>query len=198
MPVYDTNDMPVIPGHFASKLVGATCEVTFTLKHFAIGRHRDKDGLWVEPNDVFSAQVETVAILQKPPVLAPSSYKGRQIRRPHHKPQLPSRSEQINAAQAFVPRLEFKLSATATSPSGADIVPVVPTPPSSALLNDVCVAPTVVTDVEAVDAKIDKAPAKPIVIEPVAANAVIGKIRTRGKNMFCFLQVIAQLMKLPL
>ena len=35
MPVFDTNDTPVNPSHFSDKLVGAMCEVTFTLKHLA-------------------------------------------------------------------------------------------------------------------------------------------------------------------
>jgi hypothetical protein len=65
MPVYDTNDAPITPGHFATKLIGATCEVTFILKH-----HKNADGTWAEANNVFSAQVETVAILRKPPDLA--------------------------------------------------------------------------------------------------------------------------------
>jgi hypothetical protein len=76
MPVFDVTDTPVNPSRFSEKLVGAMCEVTFILKHYAIAGHR-KDGHYVEANDIFSAQVETVAILKSPPVLARSPYKGR-------------------------------------------------------------------------------------------------------------------------
>jgi len=103
MPVFDTNDAPINPNRFTEKLVDAMCEVTFTLKHYAIGGHRKADGKEVEATDVFSAQVETIVILKKPPVLAPSPYKGRLTKRPHHKPQLPTRGEQVNAAAAFLP-----------------------------------------------------------------------------------------------
>ena len=109
MPVFDTADKPVNPDHFAEKLVGAMCEVTFTLKHYAIAAQRKADGRLVEANDVFSAQVETIAILKNPPILARSPYKGRLARslRPHHRPQLPTRGEQVNAAAAFIPQPDF-------------------------------------------------------------------------------------------
>jgi hypothetical protein len=103
MPVFDVTDAPVDPSLFANKLVGAMCEVTFILKHYSIAGHQ-MDGKYAEANDVFSAQVETVAILKSAPVLARSPYKGRLLRRPQHKPQIPTRAEQINAAEAFVPR----------------------------------------------------------------------------------------------
>ena len=73
------------------------------LKHYAIGGHKgsDRDGKWIEANIV-----ESVAILKNPPVIVHCPYKGRLTRKPNHRPQLPTRGEQINAAQAFVPRLE--------------------------------------------------------------------------------------------
>jgi hypothetical protein len=76
MPVFDTNDAPVSPDRFAEKLVDAMCEVTFTLKHYVIAAHKKADGSEMEATDVFSAQVETVVILKKPPTLARSPYKG--------------------------------------------------------------------------------------------------------------------------
>lgn len=109
MPVFDTSDNPVNPNRFAEKLVGAMCEVTFTLRHYAIRGHKNSDGKWIDPNDVFSAQVESVAILTGPPVLVRSPYKGRLTRRPHHKPQIPTRGEQVNSALAFIPRLDYGL-----------------------------------------------------------------------------------------
>jgi len=45
--------------------------------------------------------------MKKPPTIARSPYKGRLTRRPHHSPQVPTRGEQINAAVAFVPQLDF-------------------------------------------------------------------------------------------
>ena len=69
MLVFDTNDLPIIPDHFADKLIGTMCEITFTLKHYAIWKHMKPDGNVTEANDVFCAQVETVAILKKPPIL---------------------------------------------------------------------------------------------------------------------------------
>jgi hypothetical protein len=109
MPVFDTNDTPIDPDRFADKLVGAMCEITFTLKHYAIASHKKPDGTVVEASDVFSAQVETVAVLKNPPVLARSPYKGRLTRKPHHRPQHPTRGEQVNAAAAFVPQAEHGL-----------------------------------------------------------------------------------------
>ena len=85
MPVFDTNDAPVDPNRFADKLVGAMCEVTFTFKHITIGNHRKPDGSVVEANDVFTAHVESVAILKNQPILARSPYKARLLRRPQHK-----------------------------------------------------------------------------------------------------------------
>lgn len=109
MPVFDTNDSPINPNRFTEKLVDAMCEVTFTLRHYAIGGNRAKG---VDANDIFSAQVESVVILKKPPVLARSPYKGRLTRRPVHKPQLPTRGEQVNAAAAFLPQPDFGLITT--------------------------------------------------------------------------------------
>jgi len=60
MPVFDTNDALVSPDRFAKKLVDAMCEVTFTLKHYAIASHRKAGGREMESNNIFSAQVETV------------------------------------------------------------------------------------------------------------------------------------------
>ena len=66
---------------------------------FSIAGHR-KEGNYVEANNVFSAPVETIAILKNLPVLARSPYKGHFLRKPQHKPQVPMRGEQINAAEA--------------------------------------------------------------------------------------------------
>jgi hypothetical protein len=103
MPVFDIMDELINPSCFAEKLVSAMCEVTFILKHYSIVGHR-KDSSYVEANDVFSAQVETVAILKNLPVLAHSPYKGCLLRRPQHRPQVLTRREQINAAEVFVPQ----------------------------------------------------------------------------------------------
>jgi hypothetical protein len=54
MPIFDTADNMVNPDHFAEKLVGAMCEITFTLKHYAIGAQTKANGNVVEANDVFS------------------------------------------------------------------------------------------------------------------------------------------------
>lgn len=107
MPVFDTSDAPVDPNRFVDKLVGATCEITFTLKHIAIASRRKPDGSVMEATDVFSAHVESVAVLKNPPMIARSPYKGRIMRRPQHRPQLPSRGEQVNASVAFIPRPNF-------------------------------------------------------------------------------------------
>jgi hypothetical protein len=107
MPVFDTNDAPVSPARFTEKLIGVTCEITFTLKHYAIKAQKGPASSVSEPYDTFSAQVEAVVILKNPPVLAPSPYKGRLTRRPLHRPQLPTRGEQLNAAEAFVPQPAF-------------------------------------------------------------------------------------------
>ena len=109
MPVFDTNDAPVSPDRFVEKLVNAMCEVTFTLRHYSISGHNLKkpDGRVVEANNTFSAQVEAVVILKKPPTIARSPYKGRLAKRPHHQPQLPSRGEQVNAAAGFVRQPNF-------------------------------------------------------------------------------------------
>ncbi len=66
MPVFDTSEAPISPDHFAEKLVGVMCEITFTLKHYAIASHRKADGSVVEANNIFLAQVETVDILKTP------------------------------------------------------------------------------------------------------------------------------------
>ena len=106
MPVFDTAEKLVNPDHFAEKLVGAMCEITFILKHYAIGPQTKANGNVVEANDVFSALVENVSILKNPPILPTSPYKARLAKRPHHRPQLPTRNEQVNAAAAFVPHPE--------------------------------------------------------------------------------------------
>ena len=79
------------------------CEITFTLKHYVIGPQTKANGNVVEVNNVSSAHVENIAILKNPPTLSRSPYKTRLTKRPHHQPQLPTRSEQVNAAAAFVP-----------------------------------------------------------------------------------------------
>ena len=78
LPAFDTNDSPINPDHFVNKLVGALCKVTFTLKHYAIGAQKSsKEGeSYVEAHDIFSAQVETVAVLKNPPSIVRSPYKG--------------------------------------------------------------------------------------------------------------------------
>jgi len=118
MPVYDTNDSPINPDHFVNKLIGALCEVTFTLKHYAIGAQKKSkdDGKDVEPHDIFSAQVESVAVLKNPPTIVRSPYKGRIIKRPHHRPQIPTRGEQVNAAEAFVSESHPLFGSSSTAP----------------------------------------------------------------------------------
>lgn len=124
MPVFNVNDEPLNPNHFSDKLIGAMCEVTFTLKHFTISRNTKPDGRVVEANDVFSAQVETVAILKHVAVIPRSPYKGRLTRRPHHRPQIPLRGEQINAANAFVPQLSESTSVSVVHTPTPDIVSI--------------------------------------------------------------------------
>jgi hypothetical protein len=87
MPVFDTADKLVNPDHFAEKLVGAMCEITFTLKHYAIAAQTKANGKVVEANDVFSAHVESVVILKNAPPLPRSPYKGKLTKIPHHRPQ---------------------------------------------------------------------------------------------------------------
>ena len=139
MPVFDTNDCPINPDHFANKLVGALCEVTFTLKHYAINAQKKEGDQDVQAHDIFSAQVETVALLKNPPTIVRSPYKGRLTRRPQHRPQIPTRGEQVNAAAAFVSHPDFdstsdsansgaQAQAPATTGTATSIVPIVPTP----------------------------------------------------------------------
>ena len=136
MPAFDTNDSPINPDHFVNKLVGALCEVTFTLKHYAIGAQKSsKEGeSYVEAHDIFSAQVETVAVLKNPPTIVRSPYKGRIIKRPHHRPQIPTREEQVNAAAAFISNPDVGSSSTgygihAQAPASASSIN--PTNPTS-------------------------------------------------------------------
>ena len=79
MPAFDTNNSPINPDHFVNKLVGALCEVTFTLKHYMINAQKKEGGQDVEAHDIISAQVETiqVALLKNPPTIVHSPYKGR-------------------------------------------------------------------------------------------------------------------------
>ena len=139
MPVFDTNDRPINPDHFGNKLVGALCEVTFTLKHYAINAQKKEGGQDVEAHDIFSAQVETVALLKNPPTIVRSPYKGRITKRPQHRPQIPTRGEQVNAAAAFVSRTNFDSTsdsanlnsgpqAQAPATTTTSIVPIIPTP----------------------------------------------------------------------
>ena len=123
MPAFDTNDSPIAPDHFSSKLIGALCEVTFTLKHYAIGVQKRDGGQDAEAHDVFSAQVEAVAVLKNPPLVARSPYKGRISKRPHHRAQVPSRGEQVNAAATFVSRPEYSLGSEAGNQQLADTIP---------------------------------------------------------------------------
>jgi hypothetical protein len=77
--------------------------LVFSLKHYAIGVQKRDGAPDVEGHDIFSAQVETVAVYKNPPVLVRSPYKGRTTKRPHHRAQIPTRGEQINSAAAFIP-----------------------------------------------------------------------------------------------
>ena len=72
-------DRPINSDRFADKLVGALCELTFTLRHYVIGGQMTLDVKEVGANNVsvFSAQVETVVILEYPLVVVCSPYKGR-------------------------------------------------------------------------------------------------------------------------
>jgi hypothetical protein len=124
MPVFDTNDSPIAPEHFANKLIGALCEVTFTLKHYAIGVQRRDGAQDAEAHDIFSAQVEVVAVLKNPPLIARSPYKGRISKRPHHKAQVPTRGEQINAAAAFISHPEYSLCSETDSQQMVDSMPL--------------------------------------------------------------------------
>ena len=99
------------------------CEVTFTLRHYSISGHKKPDGRVVEANDTFSAQVEAVVILKKPPTIARSPYKGRLAKRPHHQPQHPSRGEQVNAAAGFVRQPNFT-PPIAGKPTAASLVDI--------------------------------------------------------------------------
>ena len=119
MPVFDAADNLINPDHYTEKLVGAMCEVTFTLKHYAIAAQTKANGNVVDANDVFSAHVENISILKKPPTLPRSPYKNRTTKKPHHRPQLPTRSEQVNAAAAFVPRFHSNSNSPRTSKSPA-------------------------------------------------------------------------------
>lgn len=117
MPAFDTNDQPINPNNFASKLIGAMCEVTFTFKHYAISGQKKEGGQDVEAHDIFSAHVETVAMLKNPPAIIRSPYKGILTKRPHHRPQIPTRGEQVNAATAFLSQPNFGSVSTAPSPT---------------------------------------------------------------------------------
>ena len=107
MPVFDHADNSVNPDHYAEKMIGALCEITFTVKHYAIAAHTKANGNVVDANDVFSAHVESVSILKKPPTLPRSPYKGRPTKKPQHHPQHPTRAEQVNAAPTFVPPVDL-------------------------------------------------------------------------------------------
>jgi len=85
---------------------------SLTLKHYSISGQTKPDGTWVEAHDVFSAQVESVAILKKAPVIARSPFKGR-TKCPQHRPQILTRGEQVNAATAFVSQPNIGLTSTA-------------------------------------------------------------------------------------
>ena len=80
--------------------IGAICEITFTLKHFAINAHTKPNGNIIEANDVFSAHVESIAILKNPPSIPCSPYKGRSNKKPHHRAQVANKKE-VDRAAAF-------------------------------------------------------------------------------------------------
>ena len=82
----------------------------------------------MEAHDIFSAQVETVAVLKNPPTIVRSPYKGRIAKRPQHRPQIPTREEQANAAAAFV-SLHASAPAIATSIDPVNPTPVITPPP---------------------------------------------------------------------
>ena len=113
MPVFDTNDYPIKAELFADadKLIGAMCEITFTLRHYSISVQTKPGGAWVEAHDIFSAKVEAVSVLKNPPVIVRSPFKGR-TKRPHHRPQIRTRGEQVSAANGFVPQPNFGLTST--------------------------------------------------------------------------------------
>ena len=133
MPAFDTNDRPINPDHFAKKLVGALCEVTFTFKHYAIGVPKKEGGQAVEAHDIFSAQVETIAVLKNPPPMMRSPYKGQLTKRPHHRAQIPTRREQVNAATAFKSRRN--IGSTSTLPAD-ELATASPAPSISTLVSD--------------------------------------------------------------
>ena len=126
MPVFDTNDYPIKAELFADKLIGAMCEITFTLRHYSIGVQTKPGGARVEAHDVFSAKVEAVSVLKNPPVIVRSPFKGR-TKRPHHRPQIPTRGEQVSAANAFVPQPNFGLTSTTHQTVAANIAATFPT-----------------------------------------------------------------------
>lgn len=99
MPVFGTNGLPIKPDLFPDKLIGAMCEITFTLRHYTMGP-QTKEGVRVEAHDLFSANVEWISVLKSPPVIVQSPFKGRN-KRPQHKPQIPTRREQV-VSQASV------------------------------------------------------------------------------------------------
>jgi len=149
MPVFDTNDAPVDANRFADKLLGAMCEITFTLKHITIASRRKPDGNVVEATDVFSAQVESISILRNPPTLPRSPYKGRIRRKPQHTPQLPSRGEQVNSSMAFVPRPDFGTSIIEKSTNSTLLPRVNATASPSSLGEDT--TPSVAATLQSVD-----------------------------------------------
>ena len=116
MPAFDTNDRPINPDHFAKKLVGALCEVTFTFKHYAIGIQKKEGGHDLEAHDIFSAYVETVTVLKNPTAIVRSPYKEQITKWPHHRPQILTR-EQLNAATAFVSQLNSHSKSTFALPT---------------------------------------------------------------------------------
>lgn len=168
MPAFDTNGMPIIPNHFADKLVGATCEITFTLRHYTIEAHTKPDGRKVDANDVFSAKVEAVTILKNPPVLVRSPYRG-QTRRPQHRPQLPTRGEQVGAAVAFVPQPNFGQAF-----AGPSTVAPLNVQPDPALISPNNTVPPIPTAVTMNLANIDIAlPSVVPLATPINANATV-------------------------
>lgn len=129
---------------------------------------------------MFSAQFETVAILKNPPIIVPSPYKGRLGRKPHHKPQLPTRIEQVNAARAFVLQCILHEPVTvpvrymSTSPeASADILPVIATSSSTSLLKDFD-SDTTTSTIAEVDIALIKTPEAKLA-NPDTANAIGGK-----------------------
>lgn len=121
MPLYGAdNNLDTRPDTWSDKLLGALVKVTFTLRHY----HMVATATRPDASDTFSAKVESLSILAVPtPILESRFRENVSPRKPRHLPQTPTRSEQVNAARAFVPfpagipQLNFSLASTSSSPA---------------------------------------------------------------------------------